>query len=350
MATFFWRSLVLVLAAIFAAGALGQAEEVPTQGRRLITDMCGRQVSLPAHVARVVTAEATPSVNSTLMALGKAAAIVNGLPQTMRGPHWKYQYYFAPQLADQPPVSANGTSWVPNLEVLQSLPNDVVFVITPAMAQLLEGRGFTAFCLGWFSPEAMLQSVRLLGEVLECPERSQAWLEYYQEALDRVASRLADLPPDKRCSVLYLRSEGPTSNRTIRDLVTHAGGRYAAPEDLPLPNLLLGAEQLMDWDPEVLLVMGPKQVEQVCSDPRYASLRAVREHRVYAVPNGALSWSHPTLERALGILWMAKHFYPDRFADVDMVAVSQAFYQRFFDRELSLDQIREILHEVPKAP
>lgn len=350
MARVFLRSLVLALVAVFAAGAMGRAGQVPADERRVVTDMCGRQVSLPAHITRVVTAEGTPSVNSTLMGLGKAGCIVNGLPPTMQGPHWKYQRYFAPQLEGQPAVSVTGTSWVPNLEVLQTLPSDVVFVITPAMAQLLEGRGFPAFCLGWYSPEAMLQTVTLLGEVLECPDRARAWLEYYHQVQDRVAARLADLPPEKRCSVLYLRSEGPTSSRTIRDLVTRAGGRYAAPPEVPLPNLLVGAERLLDWDPEVLLVMGPKQVREVLAEPRYASLRAVREKRVYAVPNGALAFTHPTLERALGILWMAKQFYPDRFADLDMDAEAQAFYRRFFDRPLSLAQIREILREAPETP
>jgi iron complex transport system substrate-binding protein len=343
-------ALVLVLAAVLAAGATVRAGQIRADGRRVLTDLCGRQVSLPAHVTRVVTAEATPSVNSTLMGLGKAGLIVNGLPPTMRGPHWKYQYYFAPQLKEQPAVSVTGTSWVPNLEVLQGLPHDVVLVITPAMAQLLAGRGFTVLCLDWSSPRGMLRSVSLLGEVLECPDRARAWLEYYRQVQDRVAARLTDLAPEKRRSVIYLRSEGPTSGRTIRDLVTRAGGRYAAPPGLPLPNLMIDAERLLDWDPDVVLVMGPRQVQEVLADPRYASLRAVREKRVYAVPNGALGFTHPTLERAIGILWMAKRFYPDRFADMDLEAEAQAFYHTFFDRPLSLAQIREILREPPETP
>jgi len=350
MPRFSWRAMLLVLVLLGLAWSPGQAGETPSTDRRLVTDMCGRQVSVPAHITRIVTAEGTPSVNSTLFALGKGDLIVNGLPSTMRGSHWKYQLLFAPQLADLPAVSAHGVSWVPNLEVLQSIPHDVAMVVTPAMAQLLTERGFTAVCLGWGNPVTMLGSIRFLGDILECPAQSQAFLDYYQSVIDRVAKRMADVPPDQRRTVLYLRTEGPTSSSTIRDLVAHAGGRYAAPPDVPLPELHPNAERMLGWDPEVLLVMDPAGVQQVLADPRLSTLQAVKNKHVYAVPTGALAWSHPSPERALGILWMAKRFYPDRFADVDMMQEAHAFYLRFFGKDLTKEQLADIMHENQDAP
>ena len=194
MPRFSWRAMLLVLVLLGLAWSPGQAGETPSTDRRLVTDMCGRQVSVPAHITRIVTAEGTPSVNSTLFALGKGDLIVNGLPSTMRGSHWKYQLLFAPQLADLPAVSAHGVSWVPNLEVLQSIPHDVAMVVTPAMAQLLTERGFTAVCLGWGNPVTMLGSIRFLGDILECPAQSQAFLDYYQSVIDRVAKRMSSIP------------------------------------------------------------------------------------------------------------------------------------------------------------
>jgi len=350
MTTFVRRIMLLVAVLLGLAWVPARAGEAPPAGRRVITDMCGRTVSIPAHIARVVTAEGTPSVNATLFALSKGGLIVNGLPPGMQGSHWQYQLLFAPQLAHQPAVSAHGASWVPNLEALQALPHDVVMVVTPAMAQLLADRGFTAICLGWSSPVTMLGSIRLLGDILECPQQSQAFLDYYQGVLDRVDKRLADLPPARRRSVLYLRTEGPSINTTIRDVVTHAGGRYAAPPDLPLPGLDVNAERLLAWDPDVLLVMDPAGVRRILHDPRYTTLRAVKNKRVFAVPSGALAWSHPTPERALGILWMAKHFYPERFADVDMMREAHAFYARFYGKDLTRAQLADIMHEDQEKP
>jgi len=175
-------------------------------------------------------------------------------------------------------------------------------------------------------------------------------LDYYQGVLDRVDKRLADLPPARRRSVLYLRTEGPSINTTIRDVVTHAGGRYAAPPDLPLPGLDVNAERLLAWDPDVLLVMDPAGVRRILHDPRYTTLRAVKNKRVFAVPSGALAWSHPTPERALGILWMAKHFYPERFADVDMMREAHAFYARFYGKDLTRAQLADIMHEDQEKP
>lgn len=350
MAGYPWRIAVWACILLGLAWSSGQAGERPAAERRVITDMCGRTVSIPTHITRVATAEGTPAVNATLFALGKGGLIVNGLPPGMPGMLLQYQLLFAPQLAHQPAVSAHGASWVPNLEVLQSVPHDVALVVTPAMAQLLADRGFTTICLGWSSPTTMLAAVGLLGDILECPQRSREFLDYYRSVLDRVAKRLADVPPQARCSVLYLRTMGPTASGTIRDLVVHAGGRYAAPPELPLPNLDVNVERLLAWDPDVLLVMQPSGVRRIMRDPRYATLRAVRNKRVFAVPAGALAWSHPTPERALGILWMAKHFYPKRFADLDMFAEAHAFYARFFGTSLTRAQLADIMHEKMEKP
>jgi len=314
------------------------------QARRVVTDMCGREVSLPPHIEHVVTAGGTPAVNALLFALGKGGTIVNGLPPVMRS-RWKWQAVFAPQLADAPTVSSMGPAWVPDLEHLQMLPHDVVFVDSRATAESLAERGMTTVCLSWRDPQAILKDITLLGDVMECPAQAQAYLDYMRDVIRRVAGRLADLPREKRRTVLYLRviPLGAPMINTNRFLAEKAGGRYACPADLPLDNPGINIEQLLVWNPDVILVWSAHERQLLLSDSRFRDLTAVRDKAVIVVPFGAHAWTHATPEQAVAILWLAKLLYPDRFADLDMQQEAQAFYKRFFHTDLTTAQLREIL-------
>jgi iron complex transport system substrate-binding protein len=102
-------------------------------------------------------------------------------------------------------------------------------------------------------------------------------------------------------------------------------------------------EQVMLWDPDILIVTDPKDVSFVGTDRVFKQLKAVRAGRVHVVPVGAHTWANRTAEQPLTVLWAAKTFHPERFADLDLAAETKAFYQHFFDHALSDAQVTEIL-------
>lgn len=337
-----WRRCLacLGLALLVLSGAAGALA-------RTVRDGCGRTVDIPDRVTRVVTAGGTPALNAFLCALGKGGDIVNGLPQGLHGAQWKYQAVFAPQVAAAPAVSSMGPAWTPDFETLQTLPHDLVLVSSPATADMLAARGFTAYCLTWRDPTAVAETITRLGEVLGARDQADRLQAAFAANLDRVAKATADIPPEKRRKALYIRAETlmiPMVS-TARFLVEQAGGVYAAPADLSLEHPRIGPEQLLDWDPDVLLVFNPREVAMVMSDPRYAGLSAVRRRAVVAVPFGMHGFTHYTPEQILAVLWMGKTLYPERFPDLDLVAETKAFYGRFFGKELSDAQAREILRQ-----
>lgn len=312
---------------------------------RQVQDGCGRTVDIPDHIARVVTAGGTPALNAFLCALGKGGTIVNGLPPGMGGGQWKYQRVFAPQVETAPAVSAMGPAWTPDLEALQNLPADLVLVDSAPTADLLAERGFPAYCLAWRDPRSVSEAITRLGEVLEAQDQAKALLTTFTANLDRVARATVDIAPPQRVKALYLRAETlmiPMVS-TARFLIEKAGGVYAAPADLSLEHPRISPEQLLAWDPDVLLVFHPKEVDLVLSDPRFAGLSAVRRRAVVAVPFGMHGFTHFTPEQVLAVLWMGKTLYPQRFADLDLVAATRDFYARFFGRDLTEAQARDIL-------
>ena len=338
MAAFSFR---LVIVALFLVFSVVQGVAAPPT--RTVTDMAGRQVKVPREIRRVVTAGGTPAINAFIVALGRADLIVNGLPQPMWG-RWKLQQLFVPT-ANGPVVSGMGPSWTPDLEALRALPHDLVLVDNEQTARMLERRGFTAFCLLWKGPDSVPATMRLLGELLNRREQAAAFERYYQKNLERVRAEVGALPQAQRPRALFCRLE-PLSLpmvSTAKMLIERSGGRYAAIGTLPVDHATITLETLLVWNPDVLFVWSPEDLKRVYTDQRFASLRAVKQRRVFAMPMGLHPWSNYTPEQAPGILWMAKMLYPDHFQLLSPLQESQSFYRQFCGKQLSSQQVNTVL-------
>jgi len=75
----------------------------------------------------------------------------------------------------------------------------------------------------------------------------------------------------------------------------------------------------------------PAVVDEIRSTASWQTIDAVRNGRVYLMPEYAKAWGHPMPEAmALGELWMAKELYPERFKDIDMQKEADAYYRAFY--------------------
>ncbi|MEG0217970.1 MAG: hypothetical protein RR655_06600, partial [Raoultibacter sp.] len=84
--------------------------------------------------------------------------------------------------------------------------------------------------------------------------------------------------------------------------------------------------------------------ELIRSDPNWSSIKAVEAGRVYTMPNVPFAWCDrpPSVNRFLGIQWVANMLYPQAYA-VDMVDVTKEFYATFYHRDISDVQAKELL-------
>lgn len=323
-----------------------QAARTSEAPGRFVTDMAGKRVLIPQKVERVLTVGGTPAVNTFILAIGKGQTIKNGRPGVMaHNKRWKYQIVFAPYLAGQPVVSTSEASvWTPNLEALAILPHDVIFVDSDLTADVLEKKGFVAISLNWKDPECITKTMTIMGEIFNERNRAQEFKQYYQKNLSRVSARIASVPNEKRPFVLYFRTNPMAliMPSTVSRLVAMAGGRYVAKGTIPA-NGIFSLEHLIAWDPDVLLVGEPAEVEYIYHDRRYAQLKAVKNRRVHVVPVGAHVWTNYTPEQAVSVLWLAKLLYPERFKHINIADEMKFFYRKFFGYQLTDTQIGEIL-------
>lgn len=89
-------------------------------------------------------------------------------------------------------------------------------------------------------------------------------------------------------------------------------------------------EQVIAGDPQVIVAQDPAFAATVRADARWQAVRAVRDGKVFAVPQVPMNWLDrpPSVMRAIGIQWLAQRFYPARF-QVDLRGELRTFYRLF---------------------
>jgi iron complex transport system substrate-binding protein len=318
---------------------------------RTVTDQLGRQVILPDHVNRVVVLQ--HQTLNLLVQLNAQDDIVGVMSS------WKKQ--LGPQFARFMPKIATlpmpGDLTQANVESLLALHPQVVFVANYApteMIQQIQNAGIPVVAISLREDAAgeknkmnptmaneeqayndgLKQGIRLIGEVVERPKEAEALIAYTFAARAKANAPVADIAQDKKVRVYMANPDLNTygSGKYTGLMMEHAGALNVAAATVKGARQV-SLEQVLQWNPEVIFVQDryPEIVKQIESDPQWQTIDAVKNHRVWLMPEYAKAWGYPMPEAlAIGELWMAKKLYPQRYKNVDIDAQAQDYYQRFY--------------------
>ncbi|MCA6962382.1 ABC transporter substrate-binding protein [Pectobacterium odoriferum] len=325
---------------------------------RQVTDQLGRNVTIPDHVNRVVVLQ--HQTLNLLVQLDAQESIVGGLSS------WKKQlgeHYvrLAPRLVDLP---MPGDLTQVNIESLLKLSPQVVFVANyapPEMIAQIERTGIAVVAISLrqdqpgeadkINPtmsdentaynEGLKAGVRLIGDVVERQKQAEALIDYTFTQRQNVSARLESIPEEKRIRVYMANPDLTTygSGKYTGLMMSHAGALNVAASSIK-GFKQVSIENVLAWNPQVIFVQDryPDVVKQIVNDPAWQAIEAVKQHRVYLMPEYAKAWGYPMPEAlAIGELWMAKKLYPERFADIDMQKAADAYYQRFYRMDYRAD-------------
>jgi len=199
------------------------------------------------------------------------------------------------------------------------------------------------------TPAALRALGRLMGNQPDA-ERLAAW---YERELADAKQRISKA---RQHPIVYygrspsgLQTGGKGSiNVEVLDFL---GARNAAAEARSgLATVSL--EQVLLWDPEVILTTDPNYWKSVWTDPRWRTVKAVAAKRVYLSPHLPFGWFDfpPGANRLLGVWWAGKLLYPQAFDDVDLRAKVVEFHRLFYHREPSAAQLDSLLNESGVLP
>ncbi len=115
------------------------------------------------------------------------------------------------------------------------------------------------------------------------------------------------------------------------EIIERAGGRNVMQAAGQRGLVRASMEQVIAADPEIIVTWDRNFFARVQNDPLWAGIKAVRDARVYLAPTAPFGWVDrpPSLNRVIGLEWLAGLFYPDRLAH-DLRETTRSFYRLFY--------------------
>ena len=95
-------------------------------------------------------------------------------------------------------------------------------------------------------------------------------------------------------------------------------------------------EQILLWNPDVILFAPGSIYASVGEDAAWQQVTAIQNGAYYEVPFGPYNWMGfpPSVQRYLGMLWMAKVLYPEA-AEYDLYTEVAEYFRLFYHSELT---------------
>lgn len=320
-------------------------------GAKEIVDMSGRTVSVPDTIKKVYA----PSPYGTYIMYVFDPGLLAGLIFPLKEEDKKYLHRRVQGL----PVigSLFGQGQTANIEVLLKAKPDLLLMWSDRKSPNSPRSEETLKKLNIPYVYAVAESLSdypdvflFLGRLLKREEHAKKLSDYSRKVLAGVDAAVKRVPEAKRPKVYY--AEGPDGLKTECDdsihveLLKRAGDtdvhRCHTSSHKGMEHISL--EQVMLYDPDVILVQERLFFDKVFTDPAWKRIRAVRQGRVYLIPRTPFNWFDrpPSFMRILGLQWLMSRLYPKEYP-VDMVKEARNFYRLFLGIEVSDREMRRII-------
>ena len=104
-------------------------------------------------------------------------------------------------------------------------------------------------------------------------------------------------------------------------------------------------EQLMVWNPEVIIFAPDSIYDSVAELDGWQGLSAIAAKNYYKTPYGPYGWlsSPPSVQQYLGMLWLGALLYPD-YVNYNLQDIVTEYYSLFYSCDLT-DEMYHTLME-----
>lgn len=341
------RFLRLASAAVlYAPAALGQ-------GARTVIDSAGRSVKLPATINRIYAAGPPASILVFAVAPDKLIGWTSAW-RTAERP------FIAQRYADLPTLGRlTGRGNTANVEViLQAKPDFIVDYGTvsatlTSLADRVQAQTGIPYVLLDGDFDRMTEAIREVGRIANADQRAESLARYTEETVSDIKQRVARIPAGRRPRVYYGR--GPQGLNTglagsiSAEFIGQLGAVNVAAELGPGGLVQVSVEQVLRWNPDVVVTIDPNFHAIARVHPTWRELPAIKAGRFHLAPNVPFGWIDfpPSVNRLIGLRWLARILYPEVFPE-DLRPIVRDFYSRCYHQTPSEAQLDQLL--APSTP
>lgn len=296
-----------------------------------VVDSTGATTTMyrPIHNAVVLNAD----ILETMRSLGVSSDMISGVPNSViEDPG------FFPEYADKANV---GSIWDPDYEKIISQSPDAVFLYSSFSSSCDEianrlkesDPSINIFRFDCYNPEDYAEETALLADVLDKQDRGEEFLTFYDDCMDTIESRTADIPDDEKTTI-YFESwdefKSCANGSGYDEKIKLAGGDNVF-EDATPSYPIVDPESVFASDPEVIVKLigggsysfggyagdGLEDTEalynSLISRSGWSEIDAVKNNRLHIMHNDIFGGPG----HFIGIMYMAKWLYPEKFADIE---------------------------------
>lgn len=341
------------------------AEEENEKGRkRMITDHTGAQVEIPEKLNRIVIASLMPLPSVYCLFRGSADNLVGMHPLSMAAAKNSYLINIYPEAADlNAGFVENGKM---NIEQLMNLKPDVVFYSASNTEERemydnagIPAVGFSTKLSDYNTIETYANWIKLLGQIFGESDKADEIIKYGRSVESQVLEKTGKLSDDKKPNVLILFKYGNGKIMTSGSdffgqyWIQTAGGINVAQDLNGMAEINM--EQIYQWNPDKIFITNFSSVlpedlyDNSIEGNDWSNVKAVKEQQVYKFPLGMYRWFPPSSDTPLSLMWLAKSIQPELFEDMDMDQEIKDYYSRFYNVELTDEDLNAIYHPAREA-
>ena len=312
-----------------------------------IVDATGRTVTAPDRVMRIYPAGPPAAVTLYTLAPDLLAGWLEPIKPDARE-------FLLPEVAARPQIPRlTGRGGTVNMDALTSLKPDLIVDIGTvddtfkSLAERVQQQSGIPYALLDGHLDRVGATYRALGQLTGRREEAEKLASSAEKTIAIITQRSAVVPSDARPRVYYARDgsglQTGFGGTMIAESMEFIGARNVAAE-LHGAHGVATIEQIRAWNPEIIIASDTVFAANVRKDAEWAAIAAVKSGRVYLSPRLPFGWVDfpPAVNRLIGLWWLAKIFYPDRFPE-DIKPLIRDFYTAFYHVTPTAAQIERAL-------
>lgn len=210
-----------------------------------------------------------------------------------------------------------------NAEQLITLRPDIIVDVCDATAPHLEfAKQFSKQTgIPYVVVEAKLETspeqLRHLGALLGHQRHGQQLAQAAQAVFDDIAQKRTMFNEQLPSIYVACSADGLETVRahsTFNDIIRLVGAKNVVQSQTGDSETRVSLEQLMHWNPDIILTQSRDFLEQVYNHPLWQQLKAVQNKKVLFVPEAPFSWmSEPaSINQLFGLQWLASNLYAEK--------------------------------------
>jgi iron complex transport system substrate-binding protein len=343
-------SMILILFIIHIYNSLLSGEAF-----KIITDLGGNKVEVPVNPKKIASLHG-PAYDRIIM-LGKIDNIA--ILMSNKQSSWAFKLY--PQLTKIPVMKS-----YTDVDVEQMLRNkiDLVFYsYFPQQAERVKSVDIKIACSFDVNdrPKNMKEFVEnfkkqilFFGEVLGPDAMAQAnkYCTYFDKKITAVLNVTSKISENNKPKVYYGGRSGSLfytqGKNTVMQWYTELAGGIFVTRVLNNNYPEVNTEQVLSWDPDIILVSGMfSSLDAVRDNEHWSSMKAVKNGKLYLIPAGIFAWDFASGESILLGLYLAKKFHPELFKNWDIIQEMKTFYAEMYNKNLTNGDVDRILRCLP---